>query len=402
LFDFMVSCLSILHRLVLGIRTRRLGRVSGLSSAFVGALVAVTASPSLATIHSGDTLFVKVWNHPELSKQVVVDSAGRVRLPFSQAVPIAGLEESAAARRLTEALRRLIVYPTVSVETIEQGRSIFVSSGPVGVITYQPGETLSAAISDIMQQPAISTTSQLNDAGQTLTKSDGVAAAARARIDLHAVRIQRDGATLGKYDAVEFGAKGDPGPRLVPGDTIVFSYKPIAVRVIGDVAQPGTTYLSEQQTISEAISQAGGALPTSVSNRILLERDGQTRSLALGDPIFMQPAHAGDVLTIPPAPRINVAGMVAAPGIVSLKIDPSLLSALYTAGGPTKWANLTNIQIVRKGQRTAYDVTRLTHGDISQNPELQDGDTVVVPEGHKIDYSNFFGVLDAFVTRVPI
>ncbi|MBD5657122.1 MAG: SLBB domain-containing protein, partial [Candidatus Eremiobacteraeota bacterium] len=249
--------------------------------------------------------------------------------------------------------------------------------------------------------PSLSPSAQLNDAGQTLTKSDGAAAAVRARIDLHNVRIERDGATLGKYDAVEFGPKGDPGPRLAPGDTIVFSYKPVAVRVIGDVAQPGTTYLSEQQTISEAISQAGGALPTSVSNRILLERDGQSRSLALGDPIFMQPARTGDVLTIPQAPRINVAGMVAAPGIVSLKIDPSLLSALYTAGGPTKWANLTNIQIVRKGNRTSYDVTRLTHGDISQNPELVDGDTVVVPEGHKIDYSGFFGVLDAFVTRVP-
>ncbi|MBD5655598.1 MAG: polysaccharide biosynthesis/export family protein, partial [Candidatus Eremiobacteraeota bacterium] len=118
----------------------------GSSSAFTTVLVVAMAAPSLATIHSGDTLFIKVWNHPELSKQVVVDSAGRVRLPFSKTVAIAGLDESAAAGKLTEALRRLVVYPTVSVETIEQGRSIFVSAGPVGVITYQPGETLSAAI----------------------------------------------------------------------------------------------------------------------------------------------------------------------------------------------------------------------------------------------------------------
>jgi len=32
---------------------------------------------------------------------------------------------------------------------------------------------------------------------------------------------------------------------------------------------------------------------------------------------------------------------------------------------------------------------------------LADGDTVVVPEGHKVDFSNFFGVLAAFATRVP-
>jgi hypothetical protein len=43
---------------------------------------------------------------------------------------------------------------------------------------------------------------------------------------------------------------------------------------------------------------------------------------------------------------------------------------------------------------------------MSQNPVLQDGDTVVVPEGHKIDWSGIFGILGGvaagLASRVPL
>jgi polysaccharide export outer membrane protein len=364
--------------------------------------VLCTAHPAFATIHAGDTLDVKVWNHPELSKNVVVDTSGRVALPLSGSVPVAGLDERGAAARLTSALRPYVVYPAVSIQTVSQGKSIFVSSGPVGVIAYQPGEKLSAAVADIMEPAAANSsgTQSLNEAGQTTTTPDKQTGV-RARIDLRNVRVMRDGGTLGPFDTVALAQQGATGPELQPGDTIAFTYKPIQVRVIGDVSQPGNTYLSETQTISEAIAQAGGVLPTAVSNRVLLQRDGVTRALALGDPLFHAPAQNGDVLDVPVAPRVNVAGMVTTPGVVALRTDPTLLSAMYTAGGPTKWANLKDVQIVHQGQTTSYDVTQLTHGNITQNPTLADGDTVVVPEGHKIDFTGFFGVLAALASRVP-
>jgi protein involved in polysaccharide export with SLBB domain len=79
---------------------------------------------------------------------------------------------------------------------------------------------------------------------------------------------------------------------------------------------------------------------------------------------------------------------------------------MYTAGGPTKWADLKNVQIVRGSTKTSYNVTALTHGDISQNPALQDGDTVVVPQNHSIDWSGIFGILGGvaagLASRVPL
>jgi polysaccharide export outer membrane protein len=380
-------------------------RNSALCLLSILAFVVATVSPSLATINSGDTLFVKVWNHPELSKQVTVDADGSVSVPLSGNVAVAGLDEAAASKKLTDALRPYVVYPAVDVATVEQGKNLFVSGGPGGVLKYQPGETLQAAIADVMQTGPASS-QQLNEAGQSLTRIDSSQAAIRARIDFHNVKLQRDGSTLGVFDTVAFSAHGDPGPLLQPGDTIVFAYKPIQVRVAGDVAQPGPAYLSSDQSVGEAIAQAGGLLPTAASNHVLLNRGGATRSLALGDPAFGQPAQMGDVITVPSAPRVTVVGTVVNPGLVTLKSDASLLSALYTAGGPTKAANLKDVQIVHDGASTAYDVTQLTHGNITQNPVLHDGDTVVVPEGHKIDFTGIFGILGGIAaglaSRVPL
>jgi protein involved in polysaccharide export with SLBB domain len=384
--------------------TGRAHRVA-LASLFAFSFTLATVAPAFAAIHSGDTLFVRVWNHPELSMQVTVDSTGSVRVPLSGVVSISGLDEGAAAKKLDDALRPYIIYPAVDVQTIEQGKMLFVSGGPGGTLKYSPGETLAAAIAEVMQT-GNETTQSLNESGQSLTKVSGANSGLRNRIDLRNVKVQRDGGNLGVFDEVAFSAQGEPGPVLQPGDTIVFSYKPVDVRVIGDVAQPGMTYLAADQSLSEAISQAGGLLPTSVSNHVLLQRDGTTRSLALGDPAFTSPAQNGDIVTVPLAPRVNVVGTVVNPGLVSLRSDSSLLSAMYTAGGPTKWADLKNVQIVRGSTKTSYNVVALTHGDISQNPPLQDGDTVVVPQNHAIDWSGIFGILGGvaagLASRVPL
>jgi polysaccharide export outer membrane protein len=364
----------------------------GLILPLASTLVLFTSVAALAAINPGDTLSVKVWNHPELSKQVTVDADGGVRVPLSGVVPVGGLDETQAGQKLALALKPYIVYPAVSVETLEQGKNLFVSGGPGGVLKYQPGETLNAAIADAMQTGPAANSQSLNPEGESTTRLDSTQSL-RARIDLRKVKVQRNGQIFGEYDTVALSGKGDTGPLLEPGDTIVFANKPVDVRVLGEVAQPGTTYLGTEQWLAEAITQTGGALPTSASSHMLLQRDGQTRYVTPSDPAFSQPAKPGDVLTIPPAPRVNVVGTVVTPGVHPLKTDPTLLSALYVAGGPAKYADLKSVKVVHQGVTKPYDVTKLTNGDMSQNPALTDGDTVVVPESHKFDWSGIFNVL---------
>lgn len=374
---------------------------------FVSILITAMPVPVLATtIHAGDSVYVTVWNHPELSKQVAVDADGNVRIPLSGAVAVGGLDENAAAKKVADALRPFVVYPAVNIETTVQGSTLFVSGGPVGVLKYQPGETLEAAIADEMAATNAPPEQALDQTGATLTKVNDTSASIRSRIDLHTVKVERDGKPVGVYDTVALSAHGDAGPVLEPGDQIVFRYKPIEVRVLGDVSQPGLTYLSPDQSITDAISQAGGLLPSSATNHIEFQRDGQTQSLALADPLFSQPAHDGDVVTVPQAPRVTVVGLVMNPGVVSLKSDSTLLSAVYTAGGPARFADLRNVKIVNSNSKTSYDITALTHGDTSQNPTLHDGDTVLVPRSHEINFDPFFavfgGVAAAITNHIPL
>jgi protein involved in polysaccharide export with SLBB domain len=169
--------------------------------------------------------------------------------------------------------------------------------------------------------------------------------------------------------------------------------KPVPVTVRGDVKSPGVAYLNTTDTLSTAVAQVGGELPTSRTNDITLVRNGVKRSLAFGSPEFSQPAQPGDVIVVPRAPTITVVGMVVKPGDVQLKNDATLLSALYGADGIQKWADLKKVRVMHNGQYATYDVTKLTHGDVSQNPMLADGDTVFVPEGHKIDWTPVFAAL---------
>lgn len=79
--------------------------------------------------------------------------------------------------------------------------------------------------------------------------------------------------------------------------------------------------------------------------------------------------------------RINVAGQVAAPGFFPVTDTPlTLVEALNLAGGPTPEAALQDVQVVRDGQTTRYDLLQLLQrGDLRQNVLLRDGDIVFIP-----------------------
>ena len=359
-----------------------------------GVCTAVTgiglASPALAQVHAGDQLQVTVYNHPELSRRVTVGADDTLSLPLAGIVHVRGLETAQIAGRIAGALGSYVKHPAVDVELSGQTASLFVSGGPGGVLKYQPGETLAAALADL---PGVD--------GATDPKAPGLAGLARSRVDLHKVGVVRDGASLGTYDALRLSARGQSGPGLLPGDTITLVNKPNTIRVDGAVRRPGFTYLSADEPLADAIDQAGGLTDSAASANVLFQRDGRTDALALGAPTFAQPARNGDMLTVPTAPRVSVVGLVEKPGVFALKTDFSLLNALYQAGGPTRWADLSKVTVTRKGTQTPYNLAALAHGNLTQNAVLQDGDLVFVPEGHKVDFQPIFQGLLSLLYVLP-
>ena len=357
-------------------------------SALIAVGVVFTALPAAAAVHAGDQLYVTVYGHPELSGPANVDGSEHLSLTLAGTIDVHGLELRQIADRIRDALEPYVIRPAVDVQLKSQLPAIFVSGGPGGILKYQPGETLAAALADlpVNGKATISTLSNLpsSDVAHNIDQL------ASSRIDLRRVGVDRDGKSLGVFDATALSASGQSGPTLQPGDTIVLVDKPISVRVAGDVQVPSIAHLWADEPLSDAIVQAGGLNESAATSHIALARDGKTRLVALGDPIFSQPPAPNDSLLVPAAPRVAVAGLVDKPSTVMLKTNFSLLNAIYAAGGPTKWADLGKVQVESNGTRQSYDITQLVHGDMSQNPQLRDGDLVFVPEGHKIDYSSVF------------
>jgi polysaccharide export outer membrane protein len=327
-------------------------------------------------IHAGDKVRVTVYNHPDLSVETVVTGNGEVVVPIGGNVSVEGLNPAVAGVKIGLALQPAVRRPTVDVRVIEQIPSIFFTGSQLGVQPYQPGETLTAALGSI--------------------SAKGSASLSLSAIDLRDVRIERDGKTIGTYDLQALARAGDAGPRLQSGDIIAVANKPLRVDVGGIVKSPGPVYLYPGDILGQAVEEAGGFTPNASLTNIVLRRDGAEQIVSAAGPALTAPAHDGDALTVQPAPHVNVFGMVTSSGNYVLQGNTSLLAALYSAGGPNKWADFRRIKIVRAGVTTEHDVMGLAHGNLSGNVALADGDVVFVPEGHRIDPLPFLEALGAF------
>ena len=353
------------------------------AAALLGCLL--TAAPALASVHPGDELFVTVYDHPELTGPLSIDSTNHISMPLIGPVDVRGLDTNQIASRVQSSLVAYVIRPAVNVQLKTQLPVLFISGGPGGTLAYEPGETLIAALGTLaprMQDPFKVGAATAN---QSATFTD----LERSRLDLSHVGIVRNDKALGNFNALKLSTQGTGGPELQAGDTLTIANKPLMVHVNGDVAQPGDAYLDRSEPLSDALTQVGGLLPSASTSQIQLNAAGVTQTIAQGDPRWSSPATNGLAVTVPTAPRINVAGLVNKPGQVALKTDTSLLTALYEAGGPTQWADLKNVQIMQNGTRVSYDITQLVHGNMTQNPQLHDGDSVFVPEGHKINPNIF-------------
>jgi polysaccharide export outer membrane protein len=339
------------------------------------AMLALTL-PALANVHAGDQLDVTVFNHPDLSRKVTVDSSGRIAYPLIGSLSVGDAAPEVVARRLATALSYYVNDARVDVQLVGEGTSINVAGGPGGKIPYTPGETLMTAMA-------------------TFKTVDDLPIQ-HSRVDLSRVGVQHDAQTVGTFNVAALSASGGTGPALQPGDTIVLVDKPNAVRVEGAVLHPGVAYLAPSEPLSEAVTQLGGPLPTAADGHLTLVRDGVSTRFSTSDPTFFNAAHNGDTIIVPPAPRVTVTGMVTTPSTVSLKSNDTVIGAIYTAGGPTKDADLRHISVVHAdGTRSNYDLSKAAQGDPNANGKLADGDMVSVPQSHRLEASTIWGILGA-------
>ena len=329
------------------------------------ALSALPLAVFAAPLRAGDHISVTVFNHPELTlPTATIDGDGKLAMPLSGNVAIAGLEPDAAADVIGNALKAFLRDPVVSVGVIQQNQMISIVGGPVSTLQYTPGQTLAGVVATLTSTPSV---------------------------DLHHVTLQRDGTQLGSYDGYDLLRKATGGPVLQPGDQIIVAQKPVEVDVAGVVRNTGPVYLDRGASIADAIGAAGGAADGAATGAVDVLRNGEHLHVALSSDQSAQVVHDGDVITVPQAVHVAVGGSVGKPGETVLTSGNTLIAAVYTAGGPLKYGDVSHTEVIHDGLRHVYDITKVPQGDLSQNPHLSDGDIVNVPQGGHLNLSDIFG-----------
>lgn len=199
---------------------------------------------------------------------------------------------------------------------------------------------------------------------------------------------------------------------------ILVQPRPQRAYISGIVTRPGGYPIRPGDTILGLYSQGGGAVQDNSDLRRAFLRRSESRELipidmysltVLGDLSQNYEVHDGDELTIPEqrVNRIIVLGSVQTPGAYPYREPMSVADAIALARGEVRYrSRFSKIKVIRQkpGQTGQYDliavdlVRYFNAKDLSQNIQLQPGDTVYVPETNTPDIQQIGGLLNtAFI-----
>jgi polysaccharide export outer membrane protein len=167
--------------------------------------------------------------------------------------------------------------------------------------------------------------------------------------------------------------------------------RPQLVFVEGQLNRPGAHPIQPGWRVADAIAAAEGLKILPERTVATLIRGEQTMPIDLpailhrGDQRTNYLLQPGDLLSVQQKPAIRVAilGEVKRPGNYDLDADSRVIQAIAQAEGVTEFAALKRAFIDRRGEIIPFDLYRASvQGDTSvrNNPPLQDGDVIVVPQ----------------------
>ncbi len=197
-----------------------------------------------------------------------------------------------------------------------------------------------------------------------------------------------------------------------PSVTVTVSHvAPSFVTVMGvGITRPGSYEMRSGWTVMDAIVAAGGVAPRAALRRAVLIRRGKPDPTPLdlervltGDLSANVPLQPGDTIIVPGQQmRVILLGMINGPGPRDLDEGTRLLDAVAYAGGPAGQAALDNVGVIRKAagdklEVKTFDLLKvMQQGDMSQNPILQQGDIVFIPQYSHFDWTGILAWIAGF------
>jgi protein involved in polysaccharide export with SLBB domain len=231
------------------------------------------------------------------------------------------------------------------------------------------------------------------------------------------IRIFRSGIEMLSIPWSKLIAGEIPTLTLQENDTILVSVKDVSgVVVTGMVQRPGMFNLVGKVTLLGVLAMAGAPLSEQRPMRVRILRQGQEFLSVRIDAGMNASAVkelamellSGDIVAVEPLTvRATLLGAVQKPGTYEVPVGSRIMDLLSQAGGLLPTANMSNVSLNRKGEVLNLNLGKLWEGEMEQNPELQDGDLILVPASQRIwvtgavqrpgsfDYQPNMTVLDA-------
>lgn len=203
-------------------------------------------------------------------------------------------------------------------------------------------------------------------------------------------------------------------PGINPGATI---YVPIntdevkagtrTVYVMGEVAKPGAFEMTDGANFFDVLANAGGPNRYAETRELrVIRADGRVIPFNLAGytegvaQMAVPTIEAGDAIFVPektdqlekswlkvaPQRAVRIIGQVVRPGRYEWSDEMSLLDLLAHAGGPTRMADVSKLQVLKKDGDDArpeiFDLDKFMNqgGSFDALPVIRAGDTVMVPE----------------------
>jgi polysaccharide export outer membrane protein len=245
-------------------------------------------------------------------------------------------------------------------------------------------------------------------------------------VDLPVVgKVPAQGFTVSEFQAQVSRAIQEIYPSITEVSVTIEEVAGQSIYVTGMVGRPGKYDFPGPTNLWEAIREAGGPRPGAVLNGVQVvadeSRGGKTtlvnvqEALERGSVDRLPDLEDGDTVIIPREEErytgsdgVSVIGAVNNPGVYRLGGRQDLMSAVLSAGGPTRRAKLSEVRVIRVREDGAH-VTEtinlqryLDTGDGTANPIMKPGYTVSVPEQNAVSYQfkNNAGLALGIVTSV--
>jgi polysaccharide export outer membrane protein len=213
--------------------------------------------PAPYFIGVGDTLYITVWDHPELTSPAgnqqqtlangrLVRSDGTLFYPYVGTIHAAGETIEQLREQLTHSLTKYIQNPQVDISVIGYGSQLVTFEGAFTKTDPQ----------------------QLNTIPLTLSQALGAATIDTSRADLSDLILTRDGRSY-HLDLNTLDHTAESNVYLKPGDHLFLSYNDNKeIYVMGEVMRPSSiTFKTEDLSLTQALGRVGGLDPVTSSSK---------------------------------------------------------------------------------------------------------------------------------------